>query len=107
MDNKAARSYFNGAGCKREPRNITVREWIADVADEESEKAGKLWRDVISVVHPAIQPDKLNVSAETRETIFNIIFGTLYLEYDTQKPFVPQLEKKFEIIKRFLEVREI
>lgn len=93
---------FNGAGCKHEPRSITVREWLGDVASEECEQAGKLWGEVIAAIHPVIQPDKLNVSADMRQQILNLIFIALWLKYDTQTPFIPQLTTNFEAIKQAL-----
>lgn len=93
------RYYFNGAGCKHEPKSITVREWIADVANEESEQAAKLWGDITATIYPLIQPDKLKVSTETRQQMFNILFSVLYLEYDMNKPFIPQFQENFEKLK--------
>jgi hypothetical protein len=94
-----SRYYLNGSSCHHKPRPVTVREWIGDVASDESENAGRLWRDVLAVVLPCVQPDKLKASTSEREKIIRILVGVLWLSYDTQKPFVPQLEVKLEKLK--------
>jgi Fe-S-cluster containining protein len=98
-----SRYLFNGAGCKHDPKTVTVREWIGDISTEESETAGRLWRDVIFTIGPAIQPDKLKVSADIRQQILAAVFAVLWLNYDIEAPFVPQLEKKIEALKNILE----
>ena len=95
---------YNGASCKHEPQRITVREWLGDVASAECEQAGKLWAEGILTVYSAIQPDKLGFSAKTRQQILNVIFIGLWLKYDTQKPFIPQLMENFEEIKLALHI---
>ena len=86
------RFYFNGASCKHEPKPITVREWIADVASEESAQAAAVWMNALSCVLVPIQPDKLNCSKETREQILQEVFCHLWLFYDTKGEFASQLE---------------
>lgn len=87
--------FFNGAGCKHEPRTVTVRDWIADVATEDSEKAGELWRDVITAVYPVLSSRMPTYSAETRQLITQSLIFVLWLHYDMAKPFLPQLEENF------------
>jgi len=102
-DSGESQYYFNGAGCNHEPAPHTVRDWIADISTEESEKAGQLWRDVIMTLHPLIQPENLNISKSKREKIMTMLFGGLWLAYDMDKPFVSQLEATFLEIKSALE----
>ena len=84
---------LSGAGCKHEPRSITVREWIADVASEESEQVAQLWGDTLATILPLIHPDKLKVSKDIREKILNIMLYSLWLDYDMKEPFIPQLSR--------------
>jgi len=98
-----SRYYLNGSSCKHEPRNITVREWIADFATEESEQAGRLWSDIIVKLHPAIQPEALPYSAQTRQKIITITAFYLWLHYDMKKSFAPQLEENFKKVQGLLQ----
>lgn len=91
--------YLNGSYCKHEPRPVTVREWIGDVATDESEDAGRLWRDILFTIIPHIHPDKFSDPVLKRQEVLGILVDVLWLSYDTQKSFVPQLESKIEIIK--------
>ena len=93
---------FEGAGCKHEPRNITVREWIADVASEESEQAALIWGETVSTLLPLVHPDELKVPTDVREKILGIILKALWLDYDMKEPFVPQLSRNAEKLIRML-----
>lgn len=100
-DGGGSRYYFNGASCSHEPKPITVREWLADVASDEAEEAGTLWRDVLTTLLPMVQPDKIKLK-ETREQAFQLLIGGLYMAYDIEQPFTPQLQRNFEMIKTVL-----
>lgn len=95
--------YFNGSSCKREPRTVTVRDWIADVAGEECERAGELWRDVVNAVYPVVSPRMPTYSAETRRLITQSLIFVLWLSYDMEKPFLPQLEENFREVQKLLD----
>jgi hypothetical protein len=102
-DEGETRFVYSGAGCKHEPRSITVREWIADVASEESEQAGILWGEIVSTIHPMIEPDTLKVSKKLREFLLNTMLSILYLSYDIKQPFVSQLQRNYEALKSAIE----
>ena len=90
------RYHFGGAGCKHEPKSITVREWIADVASEESEQAAQRWGETVQTLLPLLHPDKLKVPTDVREKILGVVHGILWLNYDMKEPFVPQLTRNAE-----------
>lgn len=96
--------YFNGASCKHEPRTVTVRDWIADVASGEAEHAGTLWRDVILAIYPVIQPDKLNCSPAFRQKLIGILITGLWLHYDMRRSFAEQLERNFQDMREVLQI---
>jgi len=93
----------SGSSCTHESSPITVRDWIGDVASNECETAGSLWRDIITTLYESVRPDKLSISDDTRQQIVNVIFTSLYLNYDTNRSFIPQLQSNFEAIKILLD----
>jgi Fe-S-cluster containining protein len=84
-----SRYIFNGSGCKHEPNPVTVREWIADFAEDEAEEAGQVWRDALISLYPKIMGQALPV-----------MVGGLWLAYDIVQPFVPQLKANVQRIER-------
>jgi len=100
-----SRYYFNTTGCKHEPRTYTVREWIGDVASEEAEQSGKLWTEVMAFLYPHVLRIK-EKSEEVQDAIFQALFGALYLTYETDKPFITQLQENFEKLKSLFEELE-
>jgi len=94
----SSRYYFNGYSCNHDPKQVTVREWIQDVASEDSERAGRIWTDTLRCLLPVIHPEKLMRSGEEREQILGMIFALLWFPYDTLTTFTPQLERNFEIL---------
>jgi hypothetical protein len=98
-----SRYILNSVSCKHPPKTVTVREWIADIASEEAEKAGRLWGDIVMALYPLVKPDAMDLSESEREKVFASIFGALWLSYDMSKPFLPQLEENFISLKAMLE----
>lgn len=94
---------FSGAGCNHEPKTLTVREWIADVASEESEEAGLLWGDAVAELYPLVQPDALKLSAKLRTLLMNTMIATLWVNYDVKQPFAPQFKLNYEELKTSIE----
>lgn len=92
----ASKYLMNGSNCRYEPTPITVREWIADIASEEAKQAGRAWTRIVTFTLPQLQPGKFKVSAEERRNLFEFVIESLWLVYDTEKPFLPQLERNFE-----------
>ncbi len=93
----ASRYYFNGSSCKHEPKTVKVRDWIGNVASDEDENAGRLWRDIMFWLIPLLQPDKIP-PLKRKQALIKLL-ETLWFSYDMQKPFVPQLESKLKMIK--------
>jgi hypothetical protein len=89
--------YNNGAGCAHKPQTVTVREHIADVASEEAVQAGRVWTDLLVALLPLI-PETFSTE-DVRQQFYNVLFGALYLAYDMDKPFVPQLQENGEKLK--------
>jgi Fe-S-cluster containining protein len=93
---------YSGASCKHDPQTVTVREWIGDAASAEAEEAGRLWVDILRDITLLIHPDKLEISEEKRRNMLTMIFLNLYINYETDKPFLIQMKSNFETIKLLL-----
>jgi hypothetical protein len=89
--------FYHGSSCSHGTQSVTVREHIGDVASDEAEQAGRLWSETIYEIYPLIQPDKM--PAEMWAQMFALLFGGLYLAYNMDKPFVPQLQANSEKLK--------
>ena len=101
-DSDGSRYYLNGASCKHEPKTITVKEWIGDFASEEAEQVGKVWSEIIHNVHHTIQSQKLKELPEVWKRVFDSMFDAFYAKYDIQQPFIPQLERNYEELKKIM-----
>lgn len=91
--------FFAGSGCNHEPTSIKVRDWLADAASKECEEAGHLWADITSTILPLMQPGTFPYPGETQSLVLTTIFKLLWLNYDMEDPFAPQLQQNFETIK--------
>jgi len=90
------------ASCNHEPNTLTVREWIAEFADEENQRAGRLWNDILFPLTAAIHPNRFSCSREQRSEMQDVIFHHLYLQYDPAKEFLPQLTENAENLRQIL-----
>lgn len=81
-------------GCKHPPQDIAVRDWIGDFSTEEADRIGLLWSNTYSCVAYTLQTSGAYADApvESKELILNMIFTDMFINYDTGKPFHPQLE---------------
>lgn len=98
--------HFAGSSCKSNPKTITVREWLADVASDEAEEAGALWWEISKHLYTVLLPENLNVPADTRKTIINTVFIPLYLIYDIAEPFLPQFQRNIDELKAIFQRAE-
>lgn len=81
-------------GCKHPPQDIAVRDWIGDFSTEEAERIGLLWSNTYSCIAYSLHNSSVYADAakEVRELVLSTIFIDLFIDYDTGKPFYPQLE---------------
>lgn len=82
-------------GRKDGERTTTVRKWIGDHATEEFQFIGRLWGDIIFQLTCKLlefRSTPLMKYPRTKYMIFNAMAQDLYLGYDTNAPFVPQLQ---------------
>ena len=91
--------YSEDSGCQyagNEP--TTVREWVADVASEESERAAAAWTAAVRRLAPVIFDGYEKWPDDQHTKILNALFVTLYLPYDTTQDFALQCEMNVDIL---------
>lgn len=97
-----AKFYQIQTSCSHDPNSLTVREWIADFADDDNEWAGRLWNDTMLPLSAALQPKSSSLSLQQRDEMMGVIFQQLYLHYDTTMEFAPQLAENSETLRHVL-----
>jgi hypothetical protein len=80
-----------------------VRDWIGDVASEESEQVGRMWTDALLRIAYSIAPTRYSCSANDRVKLLEAIAIMLYDLYDIKEPFLPQLERNIAFLIKHLE----
>ncbi len=88
---------LNDIDCGSRKQVHTVREWLARFDIPEQDEFFLLWSKLTIMLHGAISRlEEHHVSSETLNLIWNAIFSTLYLDYDTSKDFLPQFHAASE-----------
>lgn len=95
-----AKYYQIQTSCNHDPDTLTVREWIGEFADEENERAGRLWNGTVMPLSAAVH--RFSGSRGQRDEMRDVIFRQLYLGYDPGREFIPQFEENTENLRRVL-----
>lgn len=88
---KPAKFYQIDASCHHDAEPLTVRNWIAEFADDEIGQIGRLWNDVCIPLSASFNPIVFSCSKEVRSEVFDEIFSYLYIQYDPSKEYTRQL----------------
>lgn len=81
------------AACGDTSETHTVREWLKDFDFEVEDKAHIIWNKLISRTGHLVRAAEEKVGTERVIPLWNGILVGAYLAYDTDKEFLPQLEK--------------
>ena len=95
---KAEFYYGEGPKCGHGMGITTVRNWIADVAFDESERAGVIWTVALQRIIPTINENRKARSSEDNSRILDAFFSTMYLPYDTAKDFAAQCQENTDAL---------
>lgn len=93
------RYYYNNPFCSHRTGSVKVRDWIADVASEESDRAGIVWVAALNCIVRSMQSEYANMSDKTRSGVFDAIFKFIYLPYNTEKDFADQCIKNIKVLR--------
>ena len=94
------RYYYGSEGppCGHGKGSVTVRDWIADVASDESERAGMVWTIVMQRILPAVHEEKKVRTVDEYDEIINMLFKAFYLIYDINQDFASQCQRNVEAL---------
>lgn len=88
---------LNDIDCGSRKQVHTVRDWLARFGIPEQDEFFMLWSKLTITLHGMISNlEKHSVSEDTLNMLWNAIFFTLYLDYDTSKDFLPQFQRASE-----------
>ena len=91
--------------CGHSDRLSVVRDWVGDIASEESDRAAMEWADAITRIMPPLREKIDALTPIEREIIFNAMFTSFYLLYDIKKDFASQLNANTDILSSFLQMQ--
>ncbi len=83
-------------------RGFTVREWIGGVASNNSQRIFKLWTEMIVCVSMTLSVYRSAIPKAAHRPIAEAIAKLVYMLYDTKEPFLPQIERNYNNIKKML-----
>ncbi len=90
------RYIFNNPGCGDDLETHTVREWLKDFGIPEQDEFFMKWQETIAGLVNILPKMEKSGDGETMDIIWATVLAGLYLQYDTEKDFMPQFEKNVE-----------
>lgn len=81
-----------GTSCGGTDRTVTVRQWLGHLCSEEGEQIGMMWGEILALFVRSLHPIWPQMSDEQKEEVCSSLFALLYLDYDIDAPFLPQLK---------------
>ena len=84
---------LNDHSCGSAKKVNTVRSWLAKFGIPEQDEFYLLWNKVLMSLTPAVMKlEEEKVSEPDLEMLWDVIYETLYLHYDTSQEFMPQFQ---------------
>ena len=93
--------HLQNGGCGARNQRQTVKEWLTEFDITESEQAFHIWSDFVSYTTGLVEFIK-DFSEKTKQMIYTAFFSIVYLHYDTDKDFLPQLEQNTKSFKELM-----
>ncbi len=79
--------------CGDKSETHTVREWLNEFNISEHDLFFPLWMQTISDIGSFVREAEKHVGEKAISLVFNAILISIYLKYDTNKPFLPQFQE--------------
>lgn len=99
--NGEMRYFIQNVHCNAEKTTVKVKDWLDMFHLRESEQPAKLWGTALLRLSTGKQ--KCKFSPEEEERLNIMLFGILYVKYDTEKEFLPQFERNIEEAEKYFE----
>lgn len=84
---------FTDPGCGDDSETHTVREWLGEFGIPQEDEFFLAWNRTISELGAIFHKGEKVLSEEGMMTAWNLTLVKIYLEYDTNKEFMPQFKK--------------
>lgn len=95
---------LNDHGCGSAKRVNTVRSWLAKFGIPEHDEFYMLWNKVLISLTPAIMKlEEIGMPGSILNMLWDVIYQTLYLQYDTTQDFMPQFQSAADKLIRLSE----
>lgn len=94
---KTIKYIMNDHSCGSRKQKHTVREWLSRFGIPEQDDFFLLWNNTLLSLSRAFRSlSKQGIPEEQMNTLWNIVYTGLYLDYDTNKDFMPQFQASAE-----------
>ena len=97
---------FVKPGCGDDSETHTVREWFGEFGIPMEDEFFVKWQRTLSAVSSAIRRFEKGLSPETMNTIWNVVFGLTYLNYDTEQDFTEQFSDNAAKVMKLISMAE-
>ncbi len=81
-----------GNPCGGTDRTVTVRQWLGHLCSEEGEQTSMMWGELIALFAQPLHFLWQRMSDKEKEDVWSSLLTLLYLDYDIDSPFLPQLK---------------
>lgn len=104
LDKLSVRYFLNDHSCGSAKRVNTVRSWLAKFGIPEHDEFYLLWNKVLMSMTPAIMKlEEVGMPRSILTMLWDTIYQTLYLQYDTTQDFMPQFQSAADKLIRLSE----
>ena len=97
---------FVKPGCGDDSETHTVREWFEEFGIPMEDEFFVKWQRTLSAASSAIRRFEKGFSPETMNTIWNVVFGLTYLNYDTEQDFTEQFSDNAAKVMKLISMAE-
>ena len=102
LDKTDIQYIFTKPGCGDDSETHTVREWLEDFGIPLEDDFYIKWNQLLCELGEICRKGEKILSEEGMDNVWSLIFFTIYLDYDTDKEFMPQFEKHSSEILAFM-----
>lgn len=88
---------FNDPNCGDKREIHTVREWLASYGILENDEFYLKWTSTLETLSMSLAKLEKCFESETMDKIWTLVYFFLYLNYDTEKEFMPQFQKNADL----------
>lgn len=89
---------FTAPHCGDKRETHTVREWLGVFDIPLNDEFFLKWSGVLTEVSVSLQKLEKKFSEKSMNIIWNLVFNSLYMQYETDKEFLPQFEEVSRIL---------